>query len=278
MNTSQVRIATPEQVSISYTLAGVGTRAIAHLVDVLLLGIVYILLGIAMTTWNWLNVFGQATSYVIGLVIVISFFIFWGYFIVLEYFLSGQTLGKKLVKVRVVQVNGRPVTFFASIVRNLLRLIDVLPTGYLVGVIVMLIDKKERRIGDLAAGTMVISERSLRHLPLLSEPKDADNSTVDSLVVEVPKSRLTLHMEGDIPSSYVSQLTQFERRLKGLSKSARKEWVRAYWNSVTSLPMVRVALKDGVNQEAAVTEDEMERVLLALIRVVKSRSKRSKQS
>jgi uncharacterized RDD family membrane protein YckC len=281
MNTPEVRIETPEQVSISYKLAGIGTRAIAQLIDVLLLGVVYTLFGIATSTWSSRNVLGQATSYVIGIVVVISFFIFWGYFIVLEYFLSGQTLGKKLVKVRVVQVNGRPVTFFGSLIRNLLRLIDVLPTGYLIGVIVMLIDKRERRIGDLAAGTMVIVDRSWRQLPPLAEPHATDRANhenVVSMVVEVPKSRFILHIDGDLPMAWDTHLKQFERRLKGLSKSARQEWVRTYWSGVTSLSMVRVSVKEGVDQNVTVTEAEMERMLVALVRVLKKRSKRSQKA
>jgi len=84
---------------------------------------------------------------------------FWGYFTLFETFWNGQTPGKKLFKIRVIQQSGRQITFFEAMTRNLLRIIDLLPGLYLIGVITMLCNRQHQRLGDLAAGTLVIHER-----------------------------------------------------------------------------------------------------------------------
>lgn len=156
---NDIQVRTPEQVRLKLHLAGIGSRAVAQLLDLLILAVVYILFTISQFLWQWLDVFGRATSYLVGASAVISFLIFWGYFIALETALSGQTIGKRVMKIRTVQRDGRPITFYSATIRNLLRIIDFLPLGYLFGLIVALIDKQERRIGDFAAGTVVVRDR-----------------------------------------------------------------------------------------------------------------------
>ena len=84
---------------------------------------------------------------------------YWGYFTLFEAFWNGQTPGKKLFKIRVIQDSGRQITFFEAMIRNLIRVIDMLPSFYLVGVIAMICNRGHKRLGDLAAGTLVVHER-----------------------------------------------------------------------------------------------------------------------
>ena len=84
---------------------------------------------------------------------------YWGYFTLFEAFWNGQTPGKKLFKIRVIQDSGRQITFFESMIRNLIRIVDLLPSFYLVGIIAMACNRQHKRLGDLAAGTLVVHER-----------------------------------------------------------------------------------------------------------------------
>lgn len=95
---------------------------------------------------NWLAAFGG----------VVVFVLFWGYYIVFEVTTNGQSLGKRVLGLRVIKEGGYPVTFADSAIRNLVRIVDFLPFCYGVGLLSMLINRDWRRLGDLAAGTLVI--------------------------------------------------------------------------------------------------------------------------
>jgi uncharacterized RDD family membrane protein YckC len=98
----------------------------------------------------------------VGAVVFISLFfvLWWGYFITFETLWNGQTPGKRLMKVRVIRMSGYPVTFLDAVVRNLVRIIDFLPLLYGIGVTTMFISSQSRRLGDYAAGTIVVKERA----------------------------------------------------------------------------------------------------------------------
>jgi hypothetical protein len=95
------------------------------------------------------------------------FLLYWGYYSLFETFWNGQTPGKRLLKIRVIKDSGRQITLFEALARNLIRVIDLLPGFYLVGVITMLCNREQKRLGDLVAGTIVVHERSDEQ-PLLS--------------------------------------------------------------------------------------------------------------
>lgn len=82
--------------------------------------------------------------------------VFLGYFMLFEYFWSGSTPGKRWQRIRVIRKDGRPISFLDSAIRNLLRFVDILAGVYPVGLIVMFLDSWTRRLGDLAAGTLVV--------------------------------------------------------------------------------------------------------------------------
>ena len=156
-------IETPENVNLHRRLAGIGSRFLAGLLDTLLIAGLYAVLVILLIVAN-LNPFGVHPDLTdtVGMVlfavlILCAFLIYWGYFILFETWLNGQTPGKRKMKIRVVQQEGAAVTLNAIIVRNLLHAVDFIGL-YAVAGVSMFITRKSQRLGDLAAGTVVVSE------------------------------------------------------------------------------------------------------------------------
>jgi uncharacterized RDD family membrane protein YckC len=165
----RITIATPEGVDLELTLAGVGSRFVSALVDftlqiVLLVGVS----GVGAAVGAFGNGYGSVV------VLLASFLVFAAYDVLFEVFAAGRTPGKRLNGLRVVRLDGSPVTFFTSAVRNVLRLVDILPGMYLVGIATILVTRQNQRLGDVAAGTLVVRERteqpSLRELRM-AEPQ-----------------------------------------------------------------------------------------------------------
>ncbi|MGD0252858.1 MAG: RDD family protein [Verrucomicrobiota bacterium] len=159
MKTSTLFIRTPEGIVFSQMLAGPVTRFFAWFIDQLCISVVMSVLGIvlnllALISWN----FGAALS-VIG-----YFVISIGYGIFFEWTWRGQTIGKKLLRLRVVDVEGMRLQFNQIVVRNLLRFVDALPAFYFVGGVACWLNSKCQRLGDLAANTVVIRS------PRVAEP------------------------------------------------------------------------------------------------------------
>lgn len=160
-------IDTPEQVELEYSVAGIGSRFVAALLDMLIIGgflllefLVLVMIGAAAATSPASSRLGETSGkWFVAFVIFINFAIFWGYFALFEAYWKGQTPGKRVMKLRVIKDSGRQITFFEALARNLLRIVDYLPSLYLIGVITMLCNKRSQRLGDLVAGTLVVHER-----------------------------------------------------------------------------------------------------------------------
>lgn len=157
----QLRIDTPEQVALEFPVAGIGSRFLAIAVDTLLQAGLYVVLAIVFFGgFNIARVLPRVGAAVLPAIIVIAIFVLqWGYFVLFEILWRGQTPGKRVAHIRVIQDSGRPVSAMAVVVRNLLRAIDSLPVGYVVGVVTMMVTSHSRRLGDLAAGTLVVHEQ-----------------------------------------------------------------------------------------------------------------------
>jgi uncharacterized RDD family membrane protein YckC len=163
----QLTIDTPEQVAIRFPVAGLGSRFLAVFTDGLIQTGVYLalfLLIVLIASSAPKTVAGAFTRsgekwFFAGL-ILISFLMHWGYFTLFEAFKNGQTPGKMIFKLRVIKDSGRQITLFESMTRNLIRIVDMLPSAYLIGVIAMMCNRQNQRLGDLAAGTLVVHERS----------------------------------------------------------------------------------------------------------------------
>jgi uncharacterized RDD family membrane protein YckC len=148
-------VATPERVSFDYQVAGLGTRAIAQILDLLIVS--GILIGVYFFAFAAGAVTGSDTA--IYLVIIIgSFLVLFGYFWISEALWSGQTIGKKVFRLRAVGDRGEPLTFLQAGIRNVVRIVDFLPYGYGVGMVVLFAHGKGKRLGDLAAGTIVVKD------------------------------------------------------------------------------------------------------------------------
>jgi uncharacterized RDD family membrane protein YckC len=152
----RLTIDTPEGVPLELTLAGVGSRCAAALIDYVFQTILLVALALVLGYGAGLGP-GEtslsAAAYVVGF-----FLVFWGYDVAFEVLNSGRTPGKALNGLRVVRESGAPVTFGTSAVRNVIRIIDILPGTYLVGITAILVTRRNQRLGDLAAGTLVLRE------------------------------------------------------------------------------------------------------------------------
>lgn len=146
-------VATPERVSFDYQVAGLGTRTIAQVLDLLI--VFGILIAVYFVAIAALVVGSDAATLIF---LIGSFVVIFGYFWVSEALWSGQTVGKKALRLRAVGDRGEPLTFAQAGIRNIVRIVDFLPYGYGVGLVVLFANGKGKRLGDLAAGTIVVKD------------------------------------------------------------------------------------------------------------------------
>lgn len=153
------RVQTLDNVVFGYPLAGLGARFLATLVD-------YIIIA-AFSVAGWyvistlLSARGSAGNWLTALVGLLLFALQWGYYVLFEVWWSGQSPGKRLLRLRVVRSDGSPIHLEDSVVRNLIRIIDYLPFNYFVGFVAICTTSRMQRLGDLAAGTIVVRERQV---------------------------------------------------------------------------------------------------------------------
>ena len=164
MNSDQLNIDTPELVEIEMPLAGIGSRFVALLVDMLIwfAGFLVLVILIAVFAPENTALTKIPKQWAVALVIFIIFLLFWGYFTFFEAFWNGRTPGKRVARIRVIQRSGRAIGLFESMARNLVRYIDMQPFPfYAVGMIAIFVTRQHQRLGDLAAGTLVVRDRAL---------------------------------------------------------------------------------------------------------------------
>ncbi len=166
-------VRTPESIAFSYELAGIGSRFLAVAIDLLLqIGILIALVwGLSLVARHSPGVakdmptIGEmkfVQNLVVGIFVFIVFIVFFGYFIVFEGALNGQTPGKRALGLRVVRDGGYPIDFTASLVRNLIRVGEMLFGFYAIAAISALISPENKRLGDIAAGTIVVREAKMQ--------------------------------------------------------------------------------------------------------------------
>lgn len=162
-------IETPERVPLAFALASIGNRFLAATIDhaiqyASIAIVVYVFLSIAgITILSPDRTLGGLPNWTIAVMIIVLFLLFAGYFIFFEWLWDGQTPGKRLLKLRVIREDGRPITLWEAIARNLLRIFDAVPGFFLpiysIGLIVIFLNNRDQRVGDIFAGTVVIRER-----------------------------------------------------------------------------------------------------------------------
>lgn len=155
----RISVATPEGVTLEVTLAGVGSRFVAGVIDQLLRwSLLLALVALLAILQDDLSENGFSGAGVVALIVAV-FFVQFGYDVLFETLASGRTPGKRWTGLRVVRNGGTPVGFLASALRNILRIVDSLPGFYLVGIVSVMFTANNQRLGDLAAGTIVVRER-----------------------------------------------------------------------------------------------------------------------
>jgi uncharacterized RDD family membrane protein YckC len=157
-------IETPERVPLHFALASIGNRflacAIDHAIQALSLALIAGGFLIVANSFDFEDAFSTAPKWVIAVMILALFLILTGYFAFFEWMWSGQTPGKRWLKLRVIREDGRPITFWESSIRNLLRAFDMMPgMFYSIGLISVFATTRDQRIGDMVAGTVVVRER-----------------------------------------------------------------------------------------------------------------------
>lgn len=226
----RISIHTPEGLEIELNLAGLGSRIAASVIDAVILGIVLILAAFGM--------FGLADRLpspllAIGLGWLIVFLLTVGYFVVFEVFNHGRTPGKSIFSIRVIGLDGEPVGFGPSVVRNLLRLVDLFPALPVLGAISILASDRNQRLGDLAGRTLVVRDGASRPIdvtpPVIDRTATAwDVSAVDGNDFELARRFLTRRSEltplkrEELAAGIASRL---RRRVPGIAPDAPDEWV-----------------------------------------------------
>jgi uncharacterized RDD family membrane protein YckC len=160
-------IETPEQTSIEFPLAGIGSRFLAVLIDSLFqFGAIVALVLIVVSIAAAIGISGAGRSnaagvWITAIAILVYFVLMYGYFILFEAIWNGQTPGKRITHLRVIKDSGQPITAIDSVARNLMRIIDQLPFAYGIGVLCASISSQSKRLGDYVAGTVVVHEKPL---------------------------------------------------------------------------------------------------------------------
>jgi uncharacterized RDD family membrane protein YckC len=205
-------VRTAESVRLSYPLAGVGNRFLAAFLDVLFQSLLMVgLIILAGLLGAVVQPPREVGLVAVGLFILLLFGVFWGYYLLFEGAWNGQTPGKRVAGVRVVKDDGSPVDFFAVLVRNLVRIVDFLPGFYAIGTLSILLTRKGQRLGDLAAGTVVVkarTERDFQSLRTRALPA-AGPVTVRALSGEAQRIvREFVQREGSMPEAAAAHLAQ----------------------------------------------------------------------
>jgi uncharacterized RDD family membrane protein YckC len=212
------RVITPEYVEFDFVLAGMMSRFLAWLCDTIVcLVVAMVTLSILSTVMALFPGFNSALSFVVW------FLIDWGYMIVFELWWSGQTPGKRLTSLRVIQETGVRVSFYQTILRNLARPVDRLPLFYLVGGAVALLSKKHQRLGDMLAGTLVVRDRRIKIPASVATPQGLDVALLSDSEFSSRVARISSEEEQLLISAVLRrEEMSVEARLKFFAKAAAR--------------------------------------------------------
>ncbi len=215
----RVEIETPEHVAFSYTIAGIGSRAAAALLDFIIVVsamlVIWFAFGVIVAMLRDVGLLGGVTatagSWAIAIIYVLGFALFWGYSVFFEALSDGQTPGKRILGLRVVQDGGYSISFAASAVRNFIRILDAQPGFlYVFGTMVAIFSRTTKRIGDHVAGTIVVHERTPDFAPVVAAP------TPQPGAMPVPVTAVLTDDEFDL-------LSRFLERRQALEPAKRAE-------------------------------------------------------
>lgn len=213
---NKITLQTPESVELEFTLAGIGNRTLALLIDYIALGFTLLLFWIV---WGIFTVFvtdafGNERSlglWLFAIALFINFCIYMGYFVFFEVIWQGQTPGKRYAKIRVIRDDGRRVSIQQATLRALLRPFDDI---MFIGAFLIMLTSKEKRLGDIAAGTVIVQEEYLvaaTNFPISEKAKE--------LATELPQiANLSLLLPDDFAT-----VREYLQRRNGMASKAKNE-------------------------------------------------------
>lgn len=229
-----ITVTTPDNIEIQYRLAGLGSRMAAVVIDTIIQIFAFTIIIIALLLIFFNEDISQALYYdfngwAIAFVIILFFVIFFGYFIISELSMNGQSIGKKIFKLRVIKENGQPIHFGQSVVRNLFRyFIDI----YGVGVLTVFFSKKCKRTGDMVASTIVIAENP--------QQIKSETLTISDLVNNQPYV-LTDYTYKISKEEYYLLKDYFSRKDAFIDKGQKvKDRLAAYFAAKTEVPLEKM--------------------------------------
>jgi uncharacterized RDD family membrane protein YckC len=259
-NEETLVIETPERVPLHFALASIGNRFLACAVDhglqlfaMLLVGLVFLWMGY----WTQLgSSVTQMPEWLLAALIILMFLLWTGYFAVFEWLWNGQTPGKRMLKLRVIREDGRPITVWDAAARNLLRVLDMMPwvgiPFYSVGLISVFASSRDQRIGDFVAGTVVVREREAQ-APTFAAVFDSPTSDV-----ALRRSFKPVMFSGDtgaLTEREIEVVEIFLRRRWELAEATR-QWMA--WRVATP---ILYKLKPGFDRETFTYEGFLEELL-----------------
>jgi uncharacterized RDD family membrane protein YckC len=204
----ELTIETPEQTSLDFTVAGIGSRFLALALDTLIqvaAGLVLVVAGL-MVVGASAALAPSLAIWGFALLILFGFLLYFGYFALFEILWNGQTPGKRVAGIRVIKDSGRPLTPAESIGRNLMRIVDLLPGFYAIGIACAILNKENKRLGDFVAGSLVVRETSLAEL---KPTWQGDQTAVPLALSPLGGSQLTAE-ELALIDSFLSRRSQLD--------------------------------------------------------------------
>lgn len=212
------RIPTPDGIELDFPLAGFASRALAGMLDLLLLLFFWTLLLLTTIGFSGLTAREELGALGMALAVMVAFLSYWGYGIFFEQVLRGQTPGKKALGLRAIRENGLPLGLKQSLLRNLLRVVDLQPgTTYVVAMASMVSDPLGRRLGDVVAGTLVVRDH-------LAEARATRSGALWAARAEEGQGQQALRLAGgSLSPLQLSTLEQFQERRASLHPARRAE-------------------------------------------------------
>lgn len=218
-------VLTPEYVEFNFVLAGLMSRFLALLIDtvvsLLLTALLFLVVGL-LSALAGAAIGSDAMTFGMAAQFVIWFLVDWGYMVLLESIWSGQTIGKRVMGLRVIQDTGVRVGPLQALLRNLVRPADKLPFFYMVGGVAALLSGTQQRLGDLLAGTIVVRERRLK-IPAQLERPDGDTTLLQDAEFRARVARLSAEEEAVLFSAAIRrEELGMEARLNLFATLARR--------------------------------------------------------
>jgi uncharacterized RDD family membrane protein YckC len=251
-----IAVLTSENVRLTYTLANLGSRAVAFIADTIVIALVgigvnfiFLSMGMSLEDLSALATGGEARSpFLTAMYIVVMTLLYWGYYFFYEWINWGQTPGKQLMGIRVAMADGATADLIACAVRNVLRIVDMLLAVIGITFFVLIFTPRYQRLGDLVAGTVVVKRRQLSFSTVLAAVRAADNAAEmrsSARPVQINQIRLTdaerglierfLSRKESLPPDVRAKLT------KDLAARIRSKTAGASFEDVSDDELIRAA-------------------------------------